>query len=154
MSGKTKRGAASRPEKICPKPNRSPTIVGSIWRGEATQRYAVFRHLPGNGVSVVCFDEVQRLFTCAGALLRQGLPLAVHHPNRDGGFGLRYTAFGFALEGRDVIPVVQFELQPLVMGFTVIPGVFLQFQGTGYPDQAAFSHFAFDQVLCTFSVKG
>ena len=94
---------------------------------------------------------VQRLFICAGALLRQGLPLAVHHPNRDGGFGLRYTAFGFALEGRDVIPVVQFELQPLVVGFTIILGVFLQFQGTGYPDQAAFSHFAFDQVLCKMS---
>ena len=64
-------------------------------------------------MSVVCFDEVQRLFTCAGALLRQGLPLAVHHPNRDGGFGLRYTAFGFALEGRDVTRNEQRFLIPI-----------------------------------------
>ena len=61
------------------------------------------------------------------------------------------SAFGFALGGRDVIPVAQFELQPLVVGFAVVPGVFFQLQGTGHPDQAAFSHFAFDQVLCKMS---
>ncbi len=39
---------------------------------------------------------------------------------------------------RNEAPVAQFKPQPLVLGHTVFSGVLLQFQGTGYPEQAAF----------------
>ena len=38
---------------------------------------------------------------------------------------------------RDETPVAQLKPQPFVPGHTVLPGVLLQFQGTGYPEQTA-----------------
>ena len=80
----------------------------------------------------------------AGCLFRQGFPLPVNRAVGDWEGSLRCCVCCLAVLlpcptlTWNEAPVAQLKPQPLVPGHTVLPGVLLQFQGTGYPEQAAF----------------